>query len=92
MKRVGIYGLGRIGRLVLRHYLTKPSDSIDIIIVNDTTPVDDLAYLMNFDSVHRKPSFHVQSKSDMLEIGMKQAGYAKKLLELAEYISNVKEE
>jgi glyceraldehyde 3-phosphate dehydrogenase (phosphorylating) len=72
MNRVAINGLGRIGRLVLRHYLTFSSDKIDIVAINDTTPVDDLAYLLNFDSVHRRPSFQANSRSGFLEIGEKQ--------------------
>lgn len=72
MKRVAINGLGRIGRLVLRHYLTFSSNSVDIVAVNDITSVDDLSYLLNFDSVHRKPSFQAYSKPGFLEIGEKQ--------------------
>jgi glyceraldehyde-3-phosphate dehydrogenase type I len=72
MKRVSINGLGRIGRLVLRHYFSISSKNIDIVAVNDITPVDDLAYLLNFDSVHRKPTFQVDSNPGHLEIGGKQ--------------------
>jgi glyceraldehyde 3-phosphate dehydrogenase/glyceraldehyde-3-phosphate dehydrogenase (NAD(P)) len=71
MKKIAINGLGRIGRLVLRHYLTFPSKNIDIVAVNDITPVDDLAYLLNFDSVHRRPPFKVSSSPGYLEIGEK---------------------
>ena len=56
---------------MLRHYLTFSSTKVDIIAVNDTTPVDDLAYLLNFDSVHRRPSFQVRSSPGFLEIGEK---------------------
>jgi glyceraldehyde 3-phosphate dehydrogenase (phosphorylating) len=72
MKKVAINGLGRIGRLVLRHYLTSSSQSIDIVAVNDVTPVDDLAYLLNFDSVHRRPPFQVHSRLGYLEVDKKQ--------------------
>lgn len=71
MTRVAINGLGRIGRLVLRHYLTLSSDKIDIVAINDTTHVDDLAYLLNFNSVHRRPSFQANSRPSFLEIGGK---------------------
>jgi glyceraldehyde-3-phosphate dehydrogenase type I len=53
MKRIGINGLGRIGRLVLRHYLSNKPDNIEIVAANDLTPIDDIAYLLRFDSVHR---------------------------------------
>ena len=53
MKRIGINGLGRIGRLVLRHYLSNKPENVEIVAANDLTPIDDIAYLIRYDSVHR---------------------------------------
>jgi len=48
--RIGINGLGRIGRMVLRRALTL-TDS-EIVAVNDRANLGDLAYLCKYDSVH----------------------------------------
>ncbi len=51
MRKIAINGLGRIGRMVLRHYfLSAPSD-VEIIAANDLISTDDLAYLLRYDSV-----------------------------------------
>ena len=69
MKKVAINGLGRIGRLVLRHYLSNPPDNIEIVAANDLTPLDELAYLIRYDSVHGGASFPVESGADYLQLG-----------------------
>lgn len=52
MKKIGINGLGRIGRLVLQHYLKNKTEDIKIVAANDLTDIDDLAYLLKYDSVY----------------------------------------
>ncbi|EIQ4307657.1 type I glyceraldehyde-3-phosphate dehydrogenase [Escherichia coli] len=49
MKRIGINGFGRIGRLVLRRLLETGLD-IDVVAINDLTSPDVLAYLLKYDS------------------------------------------
>ena len=48
--RVGINGLGRIGRMALR--LIADRDEIEVVAVNDLADLDDLAYMLRYDSVH----------------------------------------
>ncbi|MCD6358815.1 MAG: type I glyceraldehyde-3-phosphate dehydrogenase, partial [Dehalococcoidia bacterium] len=69
MKKVAINGLGRIGRLILRYYLSNPPDNIEIVAVNDLIPLDELAYLIRYDSVHGRASFPVESGADYLQLG-----------------------
>lgn len=69
MKSIAINGLGRIGRLVLRHYLLNPPDNVQVIAANDLTPIDELAYLMRYDSVHRTSAFPIEAKSDSMLLG-----------------------
>jgi len=71
MKKIGINGLGRIGRLVLRQYMLDPSNDIEIVAANDLTPIDDLAYLLRFDSVHGKVPYNVSFGSDFIQLGSK---------------------
>jgi len=58
MPTVAINGLGRIGRAALKILLD--SDGLELAAVNDITTVDNLAYLLNYDTVygryHRKVS------------------------------------
>src|SRR4051794_10293839 len=50
--RVGINGFGRIGRLVYRIAMDYPQ--VEIVAVNDLVPADNLAYLLKYDTMHRK--------------------------------------
>ncbi|HDO23292.1 MAG TPA: type I glyceraldehyde-3-phosphate dehydrogenase [Nitrospirae bacterium] len=69
MKKIAINGLGRIGRLVLRHFLSNPPGNLEIVAANDLTPPDELAYLMHYDSVHGGASFPVEAGPDYLQLG-----------------------
>ncbi|AWU44626.1 type I glyceraldehyde-3-phosphate dehydrogenase [Blattabacterium punctulatus] len=48
--KIGINGLGRIGKLVLISALNK--NDIEVISVNDLAPIEYLAYILKYDSVH----------------------------------------
>lgn len=50
--RIGINGLGRIGRLVLR--AAQKRDDIEIVYMNGTCPVDYQAYMLKYDTTHGK--------------------------------------
>ena len=71
MKKIGINGLGRIGRLVLRHFIEYETDNVDIVAANDLTSIDDLAYLLKYDSVFGKAPFEVNHGEDYIEIDSK---------------------
>ena len=49
--RIGINGFGRIGRLV---YRIASERGIDVVAVNDLVPADNLAYLLKYDTMHRR--------------------------------------
>jgi glyceraldehyde-3-phosphate dehydrogenase type I len=69
MKNIAINGLGRIGRMVLRHYLIDAPDTVQIVAANDLTPIDELAYLIRYDSVHRRATFPIKTGSDYMMLG-----------------------
>ncbi len=50
MIKVGINGFGRIGRFVFRAAQTR--DDIQIVGINDLLPVDYLAYMLKYDTMH----------------------------------------
>jgi glyceraldehyde-3-phosphate dehydrogenase type I len=69
MKRVAINGLGRIGRMVLRHYMEMRPKDVELVAANDLVPPDDLAYLLKYDSVHGRAPFPVSPSGDGISIG-----------------------
>ncbi len=69
MKKIAINGLGRIGRMVLRNYLINPPDNVKIVAANDLTPIDELAYLIHYDSVHGRATFPIETGSDYIKLG-----------------------
>ncbi|MDR2770387.1 MAG: type I glyceraldehyde-3-phosphate dehydrogenase, partial [Rickettsiales bacterium] len=52
--RIAINGFGRIGRLVLRAAIESGREDIEFVAANDLMPVAQSAFLLEFDSVHRK--------------------------------------
>jgi len=52
--RVAINGFGRIGRLAFREMIT--GTLFDVVAINDLTSAEDLAYLLKYDTNHRR--FH----------------------------------
>ena len=50
MIKVGINGFGRIGRFVFRAAQTR--DDIQVVGINDLCPVDYLAYMLKYDTMH----------------------------------------
>ncbi|MDT0177704.1 type I glyceraldehyde-3-phosphate dehydrogenase [Pantoea sp. RRHST58] len=49
MKKIGINGFGRIGRLVLRRILEQ-QEAVEVVAINDLTSPEMLAYLLKYDS------------------------------------------
>ena len=50
MIKIGINGFGRIGRFVFRAAQTR--DDIQVVGINDLCPVDYLAYMLKYDTMH----------------------------------------
>jgi glyceraldehyde-3-phosphate dehydrogenase type I len=69
MKRVAINGLGRIGRMVVRHYMDMRPKDVELVAANDLVPPDDLAYLLKYDSVHGRAAFPVSASGDRISMG-----------------------
>ena len=58
--RVGINGLGRIGRTLLREHLTRQNDNYEIVAVNNPGDTSPYIHLLKYDSVHGKFNGDVQ--------------------------------
>jgi glyceraldehyde 3-phosphate dehydrogenase len=68
--RVGINGFGRIGRLVYRAMVERPSE-FDVVAVNDLTDPKHLATLLKYDSVHGKFSGSIEAGEGKLTVNGK---------------------
>jgi len=66
MKRVGINGLGRIGKMVLRTILDR--DQVELVAINDLIPIDSIVHLLKFDSVHGQYKRSITIQNDNLII------------------------
>jgi glyceraldehyde 3-phosphate dehydrogenase/glyceraldehyde-3-phosphate dehydrogenase (NAD(P)) len=75
MKKIAINGLGRIGRLILRHFFTDPPAHIEIVACNDLTPAEDIAYLMKYDSVHGNSPVPLRVEDNEIISGQKRIEY-----------------
>jgi glyceraldehyde 3-phosphate dehydrogenase len=66
---VAINGLGRIGRAVLKIILETPE--LELVVLNDLLPVDNLAYLLRYDSAYGRYEKEVDADKDGLQINGK---------------------
>ncbi|MBL9107547.1 MAG: aldehyde dehydrogenase [Myxococcales bacterium] len=75
--RLGINGMGRIGRLALRHALARRDANatfarsgppVEVVAANDLADADEIAYLLTHDSVHRWNLPRVQAEGDALRV------------------------
>lgn len=64
--KIGINGFGRIGRLVLREAFER--NDVEIVAVNDLMNIQQLAYLLKYDSVHGTFKKQVTVEGDFLII------------------------
>ena len=65
--KVAINGFGRIGRLVFRA-IVENYPEIDVVLVNDLVPADNLAYLLKYDTVHGRVDFPVHAQDGHLNV------------------------
>jgi glyceraldehyde 3-phosphate dehydrogenase len=68
--RVAINGFGRIGRLVLRSMIEFARRDIEVVAINDLGPVETLAHLLRYDSVHGRFPGTVTVEGDSFDVGL----------------------
>ena len=69
--KVAINGFGRIGRLVYRAWLESGRKDLDIVAINDLGDAAANAYLLKYDSVHRKLDMDIRAEGEYLLAGNK---------------------
>lgn len=67
MKRIAINGMGRIGRTSLKIILETPE--LELVAVNDIAPIENIAYLLKYDSAQGKYEKQVFIEGRTLVIG-----------------------
>jgi glyceraldehyde 3-phosphate dehydrogenase len=70
MRKIGINGFGRIGRLVFRALVEQGllGKEIDVVALNDLVPADNLAYLLKYDSTQGRFRGEVYSEKSNPEV------------------------
>lgn len=69
--KVGINGMGRIGRTVLREYFNRAESNFDIVAVNNPGKPADILHLFRYDSVHGRFAGEASLEGDILKINGK---------------------
>ena len=74
MIKVGINGFGRIGRFVFRAAQTR--NDIQIVGINDLCPVDYLAYMLKYDTMHGQFDGTIEANVEKKSIDCKRKNYS----------------
>lgn len=69
--KVGINGLGRIGRCVARAIYETNAKDIELVAVNGPAPIETHIHLLKYDSVHGRFATEVSASGENLNIGGK---------------------
>ncbi len=73
---LGIVGLGRVGRSILRtNYIQSATGRYNICVLCDVMPISQVAYLIAHDSTYGEPPFSVDYEGDDLIIAGKRIHY-----------------
>ena len=67
MTRVAINGFGRIGRAAFK--ILQDTPDLDLVAVNDIVPIDNLAYLLKYDTVYGRYDRRVEVEGSTLVVG-----------------------
>ena len=75
--KIGINGLGRIGRMVIRSIVEKNNKKIEIKHINNRTDLKNCSQLLKYDSVHGKFNAEVEFNEKYLFINNKKIFYSR---------------
>ena len=67
--KVAINGFGRIGRSTLSHIIESGRDDIKVVAMNATGPLETVAHLLKYDSVHGRFSGDIVITDGQLDVG-----------------------
>ena len=78
--KLGINGFGRIGRAVLRRLIETQADDIEILAINDPAPLETMAHLLEFDSLHGRLPVEVTVEGDTLVLGSRRIRFSSRAM------------
>ena len=67
--RVGINGMGRIGRCTLGAIIESGREDIQVVAINATGPIETNAHLLKWDSVHGRFPGEIKVDGDTMDVG-----------------------
>jgi len=72
MRKIGINGFGRIGRLVFRAIVEQGllGKDVEVVALNDLVPADNLAYLLKYDSTQGRFAGEVHSEKSSPDLAV----------------------
>jgi glyceraldehyde 3-phosphate dehydrogenase len=70
MAKVAINGMGRIGRAALK--IIQDTPELDLVAVNDLMAIDNLIYLLRYDTVYGRYDKPVSAEGGVLHVGQKE--------------------
>ena len=73
--RIAINGMGRIGRLLMRRLLK--DEQFEVVAVNDIMPVENLVYLLKYDSIYGAYPTEIKANGHSILINKKEIPYEK---------------
>lgn len=73
MSTIAINGLGRIGRAALKIIMDTPE--LELVAVNDIVPIENIVYLLKYDTVYGRYDKIVESDGENLIVGGKSIRY-----------------
>ena len=74
--KVGINGMGRIGRLVLRSIIEKNNKNFEIKHINNRTRLEVVSSLIKYDSIHGPLNVKINNSKNRLTINKKKISYS----------------
>ena len=74
--KIGINGMGRIGRLVLRSIIEKNNKNFEIKHINNRTRLEVVSSLIKYDSIHGALNVKINNSKNRLTINKKKISYS----------------
>ena len=70
--RIAVNGPGRIGRSIVRAIYEENFNDVELVAINSSAPLETLAHLLRYDSVHGRFNYAVEIKNQKLFVNNKE--------------------
>jgi glyceraldehyde 3-phosphate dehydrogenase len=70
--RIAVNGPGRIGRSIVRAIYEENFNDVELVAINSSAPLETLAHLLRYDSVHGRFNYPVEIKNQKLFVNNKE--------------------